>query len=873
MTSIDKLGGYKRMKDGSTQIQSQDDLDLRNGTIQKDFYDYIEMKSHQNCVFDKMQDIEFEIPESISKRLHIITNQSLPSIYTVLVLAFCICSNRYTNKDIISICSTKKSERDVTIDDATDNDVIHYQIHITRDTICKDKLLSLREEVIRIFDEKMTDSSLCQDEQLDENEVGLVLLPFHKPLKNLKNQVTFSFTNNKDHLGVVVSYSKERYPFLRMKHFIYNYINTIEKIFEYFNDPIHNISVVSEYERNQINSWNNTEKDYEHTGILHHLIEQQVKRTPDFCSVIFKENNLSYRELNQKANQLARYLIRKGVKTEDKIGVYLYRSLEMVISLYAVIKAGACYVPLDPDLPKERIAMYIMDSNISVIFTQKCINENITTNECHVITLDDEDGEWNQESSTNLECGLSPENAAYMIYTSGSTGKPKGVTNSHRGITNRLLWMQDQFRLAQGDRVLQKTPFCFDVSVWEFFWPLIVGATLVVADPGAHKNSKYISAIIQNKKINVIHFVPSMLRIFLQNNDLIECSSLKYVMCSGEALSDDLVQLFYNKMNCNLVNLYGPTEAAVDVTYWVCDKEREPASVPIGKPIANTQIFILDEQYHLLPVGAVGELFIGGVGLARGYEGRPGLTADKFIPNLFSELGTRLYRTGDLARYRSDGLIEYIGRMDDQVKIRGFRIELGEIESLLKKYPGIKNAAVDVREYSESDKRLIAYLCKENSTEKEEIRAYLKKYLPDYMIPSDYVFVKEFPITINGKLDRKALRNISPVNESSMNAQLPISEIEKKMCGIWMEILHKDNIGITDNFFDLGGHSLLLVALHDKILEVFQVDISLVDMFKYTNIKLLSDYIDNNMKHNTMKDSKSMNRAEIRKMRMDHRRK
>ncbi|WP_193146732.1 amino acid adenylation domain-containing protein, partial [Serratia marcescens] len=405
---------------------------------------------------------------------------------------------------------------------------------------------------------------------------------------------------------------------------------------------------------------------------------------------------------------------------------------------------------------------------------------------------------------------------AYVIYTSGSTGKPKGAMNEHRGVVNRLVWMQEAYGLTAADTVLQKTPFGFDVSVWEFFWPLMVGARLVMAKPEGHKDPDYLSRAIEQYGVTTLHFVPSMLQSFLADGQAAtRCGQVVRVMCSGEALPAALVAEFYRRLpQAELHNLYGPTEAAVDVTAWHCSREAERVSVPIGRPIANTRIYLLDERGQPVPLGAVGELYIGGVQVARGYLNRPELTAERFLSDPFAP-GGRMYRTGDVARYLANGDIEYLGRNDQQVKIRGFRIECGEIEAALATHPAVREAVVDARAVGD-DKRLVAWVVPAADVAEETLAGALRQHvsaaLPDYMVPSAWVVVAALPLSPNGKLDRRALPE--PQGAQSQAAyEAPQGEHETLLAAIWRELLNVERVGRHDNFFELGGHSLLAVKL------------------------------------------------------------
>ena len=573
---------------------------------------------------------------------------------------------------------------------------------------------------------------------------------------------------------------------------------------------IADLPLLSEGERQRmLVAWNDTRVDYPQEICLHEPIEAQVERTPEATAVLYEQNQLTYRELNVRANQVANHLRELGVGPDVLVGICMERSIEMVVGLLGVLKAGGAYLPLDPDFPKDRLRMILEDSRVPVLLTQQFLLHRLPASAARVICLDTGWGEIARNSDSNLVRLAGPQNLAYALYTSGSTGKPKGVLNVHRGIVNRLLWMQDRYQLTTADRVLQKTPYSFDVSVWEFFWPLIAGACLVVARPGGHKDGDYLVELIRREKITTLHFVPSMLQVFLEVDGIESSSSLKRVICSGEALPFEVQKRFFARLPAELHNLYGPTEAAVDVTYWRCRTEDKGPVVPIGRPIANVQIYILDRSLQPVPVGVQGELHIGGVALARGYLNRPELTAQKFIRDPFSsEPGARLYKTGDLARYRPDGNIEFLGRIDDQVKIRGFRIELGEIEAVLHECPAVCDARVIVREEAFGDRRLVAYVVPERETSSagEEIRGYLKDKLPGYMMPI-LVMLDKLPLTPNGKLDRRAL----PPPERPETEELfegPRDRVEELLAGIWTEVLGVERVSIYDHFFDLGGHSL-----------------------------------------------------------------
>ncbi|RUT04335.1 hypothetical protein DSM106972_045630 [Dulcicalothrix desertica PCC 7102] len=630
--------------------------------------------------------------------------------------------------------------------------------------------------------------------------------------------------------------------------------NTIMQMVEHFqtllqgivvnsDEHISHLPLLSDVERQKLLvEWNNTQVDYPRNLCLHELFEKQVERTPLASALYFENQQFTYQELNQRANQIAHHLQQLGVIPDTLVGIYMERSIEMVVGILAVMKAGGAYVPIDPTYPQERLDFMLADSQVSVLLVK-----NSQDNSCGVdikVSIDTESLAFTDYSLDNPVSDVKPENLAYVIYTSGSTGTPKGVMNTHQGICNRLLWMHDTYQLTASDRVLQKTPFSFDVSVWEFFLPLLIGASLVVAKPGGHQDASYLVEVITKQQITTLHFVPSMLQVFLEEPRLDKCKSLKRVICSGEALPFDLQERFFERLDAELHNLYGPTEAAIDVTAWHCQPGSSDKIVPIGRPIANIQLYILDKYLQPVPTGVAGELYIGGVGLARGYWNRLELTFEKFIPNPF---GTeRLYKTGDLARYRSNSSIEFLGRIDDQVKIRGFRIELGEIEAVLGQHPQVREAVVVAKKNIINELCLVAYLVPHPETEIfiDELRQFLSKKLPEYMLPLIFVVLKALPLTPNGKVDRGALPTPEKERPDLTAAyQAPESEIEKTIAQVWQEVLHLDKVGIDDNFFDLGGHSLLIVQVNHKLREILNRELSVIEMFQNPTIKSLTQHL------------------------------
>ncbi|MGX5796909.1 amino acid adenylation domain-containing protein, partial [Pseudomonas sp. E2-15] len=580
-----------------------------------------------------------------------------------------------------------------------------------------------------------------------------------------------------------------------------------------------------------IHAWNQTGEAYPTERGIHQLIEDQVQCTPDAPALVCGATTLTYAQLNARANQLAHALREQGVGPDVLVGVCVERSIEMVVGLLAVLKAGGAYVPLDPEYPQERLAYMIEDSGIALLLSQQRLLASLPTENVQVIALDQAPGWLDGYSSESPAVAIQALNLAYVIYTSGSTGKPKGAGNSHRALVNRLCWMQQAYGLDASDAVLQKTPFSFDVSVWEFFWPLMTGARLVVAAPGEHREPARLIETIGRHAITTLHFVPSMLQAFIHEPGVQACASLKRIVCSGEALPlDAQLQVFAKLPTAGLFNLYGPTEAAIDVTHWTCVDEGAD-SVPIGRPIANLATYVLDAQLNPVPAGVAGELYLGGTGLARSYHRRPALTAERFVPSPFIH-GERLYRTGDRVCQRADGVIEYLGRLDHQVKLRGLRIELGEIETRLMQHPSVREAVVLVQ----GGKQLVAYLVLEGEAP-TDLKAWLLSSLPEYMVPTHMVHLAKLPVTANGKLDRKAL----PVPDAAPQHAFvaPSSELQKALAAIWSDVLGVAPVGLDDNFFELGGDSIISIQVVSRARQA-GIRLSPRDLFQYQSVRSLA---------------------------------
>ncbi|MEU0612671.1 amino acid adenylation domain-containing protein, partial [Streptomyces griseorubiginosus] len=622
------------------------------------------------------------------------------------------------------------------------------------------------------------------------------------------------------------------------------FVRLMEDLAAHPERPVGRAALLTAEERRRVlDEWNDTERETP-DGTLTALLDRQAVRTPDAEALTYEGTSLTYAELHARADRLAAQLTERGAGPETFVAVALPRSVQLVVALLAVLKSGAAYVPVDPGYPADRIATVLHDAGAMLVLTSRDTGERLPADGIPRLLLDDADTHGTHGKPAAPVPDLDPRHPAYAIFTSGSTGRPKGVVVSHRAIVNRLAWMQDTYRLGPDDRVLQKTPSGFDVSVWEFFWPLLTGATLVVARPDGHLDPAYLAETIRRERITTAHFVPSMLDVFLREPSAGALSGMRRVFCSGEALPAELRGRFRELTDVPLHNLYGPTEAAVDVTHWPCAEDTGSRPVPIGRPVWNTRMYVLDSALRPVPAGVPGELYIAGVQLARGYLGRPALSAERFTADPHGAPGSRMYRTGDLARWNRDGSLDYLGRADHQVKLRGFRIELGEIEAALTRQPEVAQATVLLREDRPGDQRLVAYVVPvgEDAPDAGTLAARLRELLTDYMIPSAFLTLPALPVTPNGKLDRRALP--APDTPERGTGRAPRTPREALLCTLFAEVLGVEAVGIDDSFFDLGGHSLLATRLISRVRTALGVEVPIQRVFESPTVAALSHSLD-----------------------------
>ena len=613
--------------------------------------------------------------------------------------------------------------------------------------------------------------------------------------------------------------------------------------------PIGELNILTDAEKHQLLSeFNDTKSDYPRGKCIHQLFEEQVERTPNNVAVVYEDQQLTYRELNSRANQLARYLKRIGVQPETLVALCVERSLEMIVGLLGVLKAGGAYVPLDPVLPKDRLAFMLEDSRVSVLLTQECLLDKLPAHTAQVICLDRNWQEIAEESNDNAHAGTRPDNAVYVLYTSGSTGKPKGVVVEHRQLLNYVNGILPRLDLPKGASFATVTTIAADLGNTAIFPSLCTGGCLHVLSQERASSPDALGDYFTSHAIDCLKIVPSYLEILLTGDRPAQVLPRRRLILGGEACSWALIEkVQVLSPNCVILNHYGPTETTIGATTYLVPKnlgKDRPATPPIGRPIANTETYVLDSHLQPVPIWVAGELYIGGGGLARGYYNHPDLSAEKFILNpLSNEPGARLYKTGDLVRYLPGGDIAFIGRIDNQVKIRGFRVEPGEIEAVLGQHHGVREAIVIAREDGTGDKKLVGYVVphREQSLATSDLRNFLKSKLPDYMVPSAFVFLDTLPLTPNGKVDRKALPEPNQSRpELEENYVAPRTLVEELLAEIWAGLLKIDQVGIHDNFFDLGGHSLLATRVVSQIRRTLQVELPLRALFEKPTVEQLA---------------------------------
>ena len=638
-----------------------------------------------------------------------------------------------------------------------------------------------------------------------------------------KNDLIFSAREEASGLKIKVEYSTELFDKTTILRLVDHFQRLLEGVAADPNTRVDDLDLLTGSERRQLLvDWNNTDREFPATCI-HHLFEEAAQRHPKRPAVRFQDTSLTYADLNARANQLAHYLRKQGVGPNVLVGLYVERSLDMVVGLLGIMKAGGAYVPLDPVYPRERVTFMLADAEVKILVTQASLANQLASNPARMVCLDAEWDEIARESRENPAPAATPENLCYVIFTSGSTGRPKGVQLEHRNVVNFLASVRREPGLSEQDVYLGVASMSFDASVLDFYLPLTVGASLVVVDRETLVDGRQLAATMAKCRVTAMHATPSSWRLLCDSGW--QGSPELKILAGGEALPWELAKQLLSRCG-SLWNLYGPTETAVYST--IHRVQAGDGTVLVGRPIANTRIYMLDQRLKPVPAGVPGELCIGGAGVSRGYLRRPELTSEKYVADLFcAATSARMYRTGDLARYRPDGVIECLGRIDHQVKIRGFRIELGEIESVLASHPAVQQCVVLARETSQGEKQLVAYLVAENPPPTSELRSFLRGQLPDYMLPSAFVPLAAMPLSPNGKVDRRALPAPEALESTIQVADAaPSSPLEVAVAEVWSQVLKRSQIGVHENFFEIGGHSLNATQVVSRLRDRFAVEFS-----------------------------------------------
>jgi amino acid adenylation domain-containing protein len=686
-----------------------------------------------------------------------------------------------------------------------------------------------------------------QNTRREEYELrDLKLSGMGEELVMAKFDLRLMLTEEREGLSGSLEYSRDLYEGETISRMARHYERVVKEVVRDADQRIRWIELLSETEKRQIiEEWNETERAYGGARLVHEMIAEQAERSGDAIAVRSEQGELSYQKLNRLGNQLGNYLQGLGVGPEVVVGMYLERSMEMVVALLGVLKAGGCYLPLDPEYPLERLGYLLEDAGAGIVLTQRGIEAGLPAFMGQIVCLDEEWERIKEQSESAPESEVEAENLAYVIYTSGSSGRPKGVMINHGGVVNYLRWATETYGIGEGEGAPVNSSIGFDLTVTSLYGPLVNGKSvkLLSEEEGIEALARDLS---QERGYSLVKITPAHLDLLTEQlrNTEVE-GRTRVLVIGGEELKAGGLKNWQERAKATrLINEYGPTETVVGCcVYEVEGKECEREATPIGRPISNAQIYILNGELEPAPIGVRGEIYISGAGVGRGYLGKPELTAERFIPHRFSRSGgERVYRTGDVGRYRADGNIEFLGRIDHQVKIRGFRIELGEIEAALNRHPAVREAVVVARQDQDSGKRLVAYYTGEEIGA-EALRLHLSATLPDYMAPAAYVHLESLPLTQNGKLDRLALPAPEGQAYTTGGYEPPVNETEAKLAQIWADLLKLERVGRFDNFFDLGGHSLLLVELQNRLQSAFERDVLIAEMFRYPTVSSLARYI------------------------------
>lgn len=799
-----------------------------------EFYDY------------KGSSLTFELNNSLSKKIMKICNNSQDAIFIFLLCGIQCLSYKYTNNNNLTLGIPKPPWKSNL---GTTSNTVPLQTNILDSSSFVDILIQVKKSVLDIkkhrnipYKEILRILDITSHDSKYFFKTVVILDNIHKyDYSNNFSDLLFRFNVQDNNITCTIKYNSlkiDNYKIIQLEKHLYT---LLDKVTETPDVNINEFDILSEEEQKTIlHTFNNVYKKYDINKTIMELFEEQVLKTPSAIALICENNTITYDQLNKTSNQFARYLKKIGVRNETTVSLILDKSINMIIAIFGILKAGGAYIPIYPDYPINRKQLMLKNSGSNFLVLDKPIQ--LDTFEGHKINIETSD--FSHERDENLDINFDSSNLAYILYTSGSTGEPKGVMVEHKSVVNRLYWLKDKYNLRENDRILFRTPYIFDVSISEIFGWFLGGSQLVIFEDDS--SIEYLLESIKKYNITYINFTPSLLNFI----DSSKCekykdtlNSLKYICSAGEAFSREAYDLFTkHSIDIQFENLYGPTETTIYSTAYSLKGTETSRNIPIGKPISNTSTYILDKNNNLLPIGSVGELYIAGEGLARAYLNQPLITQERFVDNPFQP-NTKMYKTGDLCRWTPDGNIEFLGRVDNQVKIRGVRIELKEIEHVLRSHENIDDAVVIPRDTMNS-KLLYAYIVSSNNWESSELRDYLASILPKYMIPSYFIKIDKIPLTPNKKVDKKSLFKLDKIITTQEYIS-PSSHMEKTLTEMWKKVLNTDkDIGVLDNFFDIGGHSLLAMTLNSKIYEMFSIKCSTKDVFDHSTIRELAIFLE-----------------------------
>jgi len=833
----------------------------------------------------------FVLPQPLSEHLKTFSQQQGATFFMTLLAAFAVLLGRYSGQEDFAIGSPIAHRTHVEVEPLIGFFVntLVLRVDLSGHPTFLDLLAHLRQVTLEAYAHQDLPFEMLVQELSPQRMVshtplfqvlfmlqnaphsllnlpGISVQPLEAASRTAKFDLALSLMETEQGLHGLVEYRTDLFEPMRIQRLTGHYCTLLEGIVAHSHVPVADLPLLTAEEQQLLLCEQAISHHDSQDGCVHHLFAEQVARTPEAIALVWQQQHLSYHELDQRAEQLAKWLRSQGIGPEAIVGVALHRCPDLLIAFLGILKAGGAYLPLDPASPPQRLSFILNEACVALVLTARELLASLPPLNGKVLCLDTP---WTQEdlpSATRTLTEARAANLAYVIYTSGSTGQPKGALISHQGLCNLVMAQRQLFACQGGDRILQSAALSFDASIWEMVLALMAGATLYLPPPEVLLPGTAFTMLLDEQAITTLTLVPSL----LAHLPVASLPHLRMLISAGEACPPSLLARWAAQRQ--FFNAYGPTEATICATVALCHQQMD--WLPMGQPLEHVQVYLLDARMHLVPRGTIGELYLGGDSLARGYLQRPEMTAACFVPHPFStRAGARLYRTGDLARYRTDGTLEFVGRRDQQVKWHGYRVELGEIESVLREAEGVREVVVQLVEDGREDKRLVAYIVAEAEADlpTSKLRSYVQAHLPGYMVPSAFVQLPSFPLTPSGKIDREVLPMPDQYKASDDAFEAPRTQVEQTIARIWQETLHVQQVSVHDNFFDLGGHSLILVQVQERVREVFARDISLLDLFTYPTISALAEHLQQKQREKLSLEQ-SYTRAEIRQVSRQRRR-